>query len=91
MLYSFLKDLIQNATNSGHPTHEELNSFGCKIPNCKNTVWAETKSELYEYPWEDYMYTSSEIYQYFPNKAEVFYQKLISKSTNSPKKNKKFF
>ena len=71
---TLLKDLIQNATNSGHSTHEELKSFGCTIPNCINTVWSETKSELYVYGEDFEDYTASEIYQYFPNKEEVFYQ-----------------
>ena len=81
---STLEDLIQNATNSGHPIHEELVSFGCTIPNCKNTIWSETKSEVYSYS-EDFSDINSEIYQYFPNKAEVFFKKMfykIHKSSN---------
>ena len=65
---------MQNATNSGHTTHKELVSFGCTIPNCQNTVWSETKSELSVYSMYDLSYfkvDKTEVYQYFPNKAEV--------------------
>ena len=69
--------MIKNATNSGHPTHKELVSFGCTIPNCKNTIWTETKSEVYVtniYDVLNYKISKSEVYQYFPNKVEVWIQ-----------------
>ena len=66
--------MIQDATNSGHPTYNELVSFGCTIPNCRNTVWSETKSEVFAYDMIDLFHgivDKTEIHQYFPTKAEV--------------------
>ena len=65
--------MIKNATNSGHLTYKELVSFGCTIPNCENTIWTETKSEVYVTGIYDVL-KKSEVYQYLPNKVEVWIQ-----------------
>ena len=43
-----LMNLIKESITPGRKMFQELNQFGCSVPNCKNIIWMEAKTEGFQ-------------------------------------------
>ena len=40
--------MIKESITPGRKMFQELNQFGCSVPNCKNIIWMEAKTEGFQ-------------------------------------------
>ena len=76
---NYVKDLVNyfgRIYNSDDEITNELNDFGCTIPNCESVTWLET-NKIAEQLYEDRSYTKINLN--FPSDSKVSLKRLLDK------------